>query len=408
MRGLMVSRGSLQEKLATHLRYEQAMAGCSRALLLEPNETALDIALSELLTATDADYVYIDENYQHPEVGLSCRITHEAAASHTKSSEAAWIDGPYSDCPTAFEGLSRGEAVAILVADLVGVEREQYEREGMLSELCLPIHVGGVWVGSIGFCDYLVERRWTEDEIRILRMAAEMIGAFWQRRRDLERLESLIRSKDEFLATVSHELRTPLTAVLGFTGLLLDHDHDHDPQEMLSLAHRSATEAAWIIEDLLVHARGDLGTLAFITRRVDLAAEVHEVVATSWVESEKELTVTGRRVMAAADPGRVRQVVRNLVQNALRYGGPHILISTRTERGLAIVEVVEDGPGVPDGQTEQVFEPFWTSPGDSAVPGAFGLGLSVCRLLAGRMGGSLVYERENGLTRFRLSLPTWE
>lgn len=378
-------------------------------MLLEPDETALDSALAELLTATDADYVYVDENYHHPEHGLSCRITHEAAAMGTKSSDGVWVDGPYSDCPTAFEGLARGEPVAIIVADLVGAEREQYEREGMLSELCLPIHVGGEWVGSIGFCDYMVERCWTDDEIRLLRMAAEMIGAFWQRKQDLQRLEALVRSKDEFLATVSHELRTPLTAVVGFTGLLLeDAETDHDPEGPLSLTYRSAMEAAWIIEDLLVHARGDLGTLAFVTRRVDLAAEIHEVVATSWVETEREITVSGRRVMATADPGRVRQIIRNLVQNALRYGGPQISLSTRAESAWAIVEVADDGPGIPDGQADLVFHPFWTSTGDAAMPGAFGLGLSVCRVLADRMGGSLDHVRDRGLTKFRLALPAWE
>jgi signal transduction histidine kinase len=104
------------------------------------------------------------------------------------------------------------------------------------------------------------------------------------------------------------------------------------------------------------------------------------------------------------DPLRLRQILRNLLSNARRYGGDTVTIRVRTDLDRVVVEVVDDGPGVPPGEEEAIFQPYIRNRSDQALPGSIGLGLSVSRRLARLMGGDLVYRRDHGSV-FELSLP---
>jgi signal transduction histidine kinase len=105
-----------------------------------------------------------------------------------------------------------------------------------------------------------------------------------------------------------------------------------------------------------------------------------------------------------ADPVRVRQIVRNLLTNASRYGGPCVRVETRTADGLATLTVIDNGDGVADEMAGSLFEPYGHL-GASQAENSVGLGLHVSRALARLMGGDLGYERVAGETHFRLELP---
>ena len=110
------------------------------------------------------------------------------------------------------------------------------------------------------------------------------------------------------------------------------------------------------------------------------------------------------RVLAWADPLRLRQIVRNLLTNARRYGGPNVTIEAgRTSTGT-FLRVTDDGAGIPPADREKVFQPYTRAGGDVAMPGSIGLGLPVSRRLARLMGGDLVYQYEDGSV-FELTLP---
>jgi signal transduction histidine kinase len=109
-------------------------------------------------------------------------------------------------------------------------------------------------------------------------------------------------------------------------------------------------------------------------------------------------------VHAWVDPLRFRQIVRNLLTNARRYGGANVTIRAGVDRAGIYVQVIDDGPGVPAGDRERIFQPYVRAAADSALPGSIGLGLPVSRRLARLMGGDLVYRHDAG-SIFEIRLP---
>lgn len=134
-------------------------------------------------------------------------------------------------------------------------------------------------------------------------------------------------------------------------------------------------------------------------------SEVTERVLSSL--GHDSIPLAGAPVTVAADPARVRQVVRNLVSNACKYGGREVRIETGTDGGMGFVEVADDGPGVEPADIERSFEPYERAHPLDGYPGSIGLGLSVSRRLARVMGGNLEYERVAGQTLFRRTLCLW-
>lgn len=222
-------------------------------------------------------------------------------------------------------------------------------------------------------------------------------------------LENLLSSKNQFLASVSHELRTPLTSVVGFAELLRDPTikmSDTDRQEMVSLVAEQGFDLANIIEDLLVAARSEAGELEVSRVPVNVSAQAAQVLEALGRKAEIPISVNGDAARAVGDPGRVRQVIRNLLTNALKYGGGNVRIEVNQSEGSVLLEVIDNGPGVAAGEAERIFEPYSRGHTQTEAPGSVGIGLAISRELAGRMNGDLRYTRRNGETVFQFALPT--
>jgi signal transduction histidine kinase len=110
---------------------------------------------------------------------------------------------------------------------------------------------------------------------------------------------------------------------------------------------------------------------------------------------------------ALADPMRTRQIARNLISNAVRYGGSEVRVTVSTEGNAVLLTVSDNGPGVPEDEKESIFQAFSRASGFEGRPGSIGLGLTVSRYLADAMQGSLTYRRLDGISRFRLALPRY-
>lgn len=398
------------EMLQRRLRLERALARSSRALL-SSEPSAIDTALAALLEATEADFVFVDENYEDPELGTCTRITHWAEDSEAQPVDAVeeWWGGAYADVPTSYQQLSAGKPADIRTNQLSGEERRLYENDGVLSEMNIPILAGGQWRGSIAFTDYQLERHWDSQDIEFLTTAAEMIGAYWENQANRQRLEDLIRSKDQFIASVSHELRTPLTSVLGFAEVLTDgyeRTSTAERQELLNLIRHGAQEVSWIVEDLLVFARADIGTLALAEDSINLKEQIGTVLREQIDDDGVE--VAGEEVSAWADAVRVRQIARNLISNAYRYGGNDVAVELEAQNGTAHLRVTDNGAGIPEDLRELIFEPFETAHNSAGQPGSVGLGLAVSRQLARLMKGDLTYRYGGGSSVFELILPLRE
>ena len=201
------------------------------------------------------------------------------------------------------------------------------------------------------------------------------------------------------MATIAHELRNPITSIVGFTSIL-DSDWDEfdeiSRREMISLTAIQAADVALLIEDLLASAAGPAVPVT------DEALELDEVLAGVDLEGVALHVVPG--VVVRGDPLRIRQIVRNLVSNARRYGGPHRLLDVAVQGDQVQISVRDDGDGLVPGLADRLFEPLATG----GASGSLGLGLSVSRLLARAMGGDLRFERRSGWTFFELTLPRTE
>lgn len=217
-----------------------------------------------------------------------------------------------------------------------------------------------------------------------------------------EAMAEMVRAKDEFIANVSHELRTPLTAVIGLTSEMAENTElgPEERDELLRLVSGQASEMANIVDDLLVAARSEMGTVVVDIQEMELLTELRATIEGIGIDVDLPESPVP---MVHADPRRVRQILRNLLTNAKRYGGPRRRVTTGSLLDRVWLEVRDDGPGIPDEEVEYIFDPYVT--GNSGVEGSVGLGLAVARQLAELMGGSLEYERAGGESVFCLILP---
>ncbi|MDR9451866.1 MAG: PAS domain-containing sensor histidine kinase, partial [Acidimicrobiia bacterium] len=226
------------------------------------------------------------------------------------------------------------------------------------------------------------------------------------------RLEQLVRSKDDFVASVSHELRTPLTAVVGLTQELRDgwdRFTTEETTEFVSLIADQSAEVANIVEDLLVAARADIGKIAISKKETHVGRQISAVLAALGMNDSTSIIVRcGEDDRALADATRVRQIIRNLLTNAFRYGGDQIELSVHRNDGSVLVTVTDDGPGVPVERRESIFEPYERAHTVSTQPASVGLGLTVSRQLARLMGGDLTYAAGSSGSSFELSLPAYD
>jgi signal transduction histidine kinase len=220
-------------------------------------------------------------------------------------------------------------------------------------------------------------------------------------------LVNLIRFRSNFLASLSHELRTPLTAVIGYADMLSDPDPDLDDAARQTMV-RDMTDQAWnlaaTVEDLLAVARAELGDLMVASVSVNIAANVAQVLESMGERGEHVSVVGDTGISGIGDPAKFRQVMRNLVSNALAHGAEPLRVEIDASAANAIARVVDAGLGLPDELTESAFNQYTIGEG-GGTPGGIGIGLWICRELTSLMGGYLEYRREDDETVFEVAIP---
>jgi signal transduction histidine kinase len=234
-----------------------------------------------------------------------------------------------------------------------------------------------------------------------------------EREREVRRLsEEAHTIKNDFVALVSHELRTPLTSIAGFSDTLLDSWQDlpqEEVYEFLSIINRQAIFLGDLVEDVLVIPRLEANRLRLDPELFDLGDLIEDVAQMVFPNGGRKSSLVslpdGVRVFA--DRRRVQQVLRNVMENARKYGGDQILVEGFVLGDQYLIIVSDNGPGVPDKETQKVFEDFeQLSKGDARDSSGMGLGLPIARRLARAMGGDVWYERRFPTgARFCYSLP---
>jgi len=231
--------------------------------------------------------------------------------------------------------------------------------------------------------------------------------------RDISAEHGVERLKSDFVSTVSVELRTPLTSIYGFAQTLLRGDvrfSDEERRTFLEFIARESERLTEIVDALLDVARLDEGELAVTLAPTDVAAIVEDVVAIAerdTANGHRFVAELGQHALAAeADAAKLRQVLDQLVSNAVKYSpaGGTVIVAAKREGEHVEVSVSDEGAGIPQVERERIFSKFYKS-GNGQVGGT-GLGLFIAQGLVREMGGRLSVDSEEGLgSRFSFQLP---
>ena len=405
-RSVQVAREALEQRNIT-LRHQRALTECSRVLLAESDDAALENALGEISAAFGHGVTFYDQVIRTE--GHRVLVPQMALTTERLGRE---LPPPISqaDWPSYWHQLQRGRVFKFWNAselELANDLARRAVRARAEAMLVAPIMVDGRLEAVIGV-ESPTPWSWTGTEERTLLTTAAMLGSFLERRRTLDRLQDLVRAKDQFVASVSHEIRTPMTVVYGLASALannLEGFTQQEIQEFIELISLQTHDITNLVEDLLVAARMDVG-ITVIPALIDVRHEIGKVLEALPEDAAAKTTIGSADACCAwADGLRLRQILRNLVMNAHRHGGPNIMVSATVEDGTVIVCVADDGPGIEPAVLERIFDPYVSDAAASGRPGSIGLGLTVSRDLAVLMNGRLSVQSRPGQTIFVLELP---
>src|SRR6266545_4140916 len=288
---------------------------------------------------------------------------------------------------------------------------------GPRSEICVPLRIGERVIGVVNV-ESSAPHRYGQADLDRLQRLADQLAVVLERARladreaaTVARLHELDRLKDDFVAMTSHELRTPLTVIRGFARTLLRPDLELDAREQrrfTEVIDRQTARLSRLVEDLLAASRMEAGKLDIVIGEHDPAKLLAEY-AEEWPAepSRVELDVADDLPIVVTDPDRLAQVLRNLVDNGLRYGGGSLVLVTARRAGTdLVIEVSDQGPGIPRSELPYVFERFRQVGASPDHRAGMGLGLWITRQLVTALGGLIRVESvpERGTT-FLVRLP---
>jgi signal transduction histidine kinase len=229
------------------------------------------------------------------------------------------------------------------------------------------------------------------------------------------KLEFALKAKTDFLAMTSHEIRTPLNGIMGMTQVILADDRiDRETRERVSLVMGAGQTMQSLVDDLLDVAKMENGAISVKTEPTNLRGILHEGVQLWQAEASAkgiqiEFVEEAVPAIVHTDGGRVRQVIFNLLANAIKFtsDGSVRLTARSVDAGKIEILVEDSGIGIPENQLQQVFEPFHQV--DSAMSrdfGGAGLGLAICRNIMTALGGTIDVTSVVGQgSCFHISLP---
>lgn len=305
------------------------------------------------------------------------------------------------------------EDKAILMAAPMGNPRlsEYFAGRGIKDVMVAPLRSDEKPIGVIQVADRLGDETFTEDDLNLFETLANHASVALENVRLIERLEeSLVhltemnRLKDDFVASVSHELRTPLTSIRGYVKTLLRPDATFTPEDQrsfLEIVDRQSNRLHVLIEDLLVvsriESRTELTTLTPVSLQ-KVALDVVDELRSKAEAHEIRLEFPGDLRMVETDPGKVHQVVANLIDNALKYSPADTIVwvTGHPEGEGVTLSVTDQGSGIDPYLQDRIFDRFYqVDQSSTRSVGGAGLGLYICRHMAERIGGRVWLQRSD-------------
>lgn len=318
-----------------------------------------------------------------------------------------------ADAPQAFHHAAESEIAS----------HPCYRQFGLESYIGVPLMVDGERFGTLNFSDANPRAPFSETDQEFVLLFSQWIGNKLAQQRAVDRLEEARSraeqandAKSRFLATVSHELRTPLSGILGMLDLLGMTFAGEEQKSYIRQARVSSEALLVLLNDILDLSKVEAGGLELEKRPFDVVGLVESVVSTFQPSvTEKGVALSARiadglPAFVLGDEFRVRQIVTNLLSNAVRFtesGRIDVSLDRSCTTDAMILSVIDTGIGIPVERVDGIFDKFVQADASTTRKyGGTGLGLAICRSLTEMMGGSISVHSEEGKgTRFTVVLP---
>ncbi len=347
-----------------------------------------------------------------------------ATTMATAGSGASEVFPPGNSDPIEGSLLERVLAGRILVRrDLTEQDSpadEQLLALGLRSELAAPLLLGARTIGMLSLSRDRPDA-FSEDEVelvsllgRLVATAVQNIRAYEAERRRVEELARLSQLRADFVSLVSHELRSPMAAVIGAARTLQDRWRmltAEQRESFLALIGDETSRLAELVGDVLDTSRIEAGTFSYRFEEVDLGRIVGEAIeAAALAQQDVPVVASVRGALPAirGDRARLRQVLGNLIENAVKYSpeGGEVRVSAVAANGAVRIAVRDGGPGIPSDQQALIFEKFGRAGVEGGSTPGTGLGLFIARSIAEAHGGALdVASGAEPGTTFTLTVP---
>lgn len=390
-------------------------------------DDAFFLTLEKLLEISGADRAVIMQI--NPDNSDLVSITHERCRKGTRSVQKYAQNIPRAENPW-FQKMHRKYGY-VAVSDTSQMpeeaenERKMYERYHIGSSLMASFASKNEFRGNLHLENKKPIKEWHPEVIRmiifvsvLIEHSIERIEAETKLRSEKERAEQSDRMKSAFMANLSHEIRTPLNGLLGFTKLLTQHSSNDDKRSHYAeLMEKSSVHLMSIIDDLIDLSRIESGSINIIRNPVNL----HELIRGSYesfmpeiqennkIRLKLELPANDRDLLITTDSRRLRQIIDNLMKNAIRYTpeGSITMGYKRVGKKKLHIYVQDTGIGIGRENLSKVFNRFWQVEHDQArTYGGSGLGLSISKDFASMLGGDIIVKSKKGKgSLFTIILP---
>ena len=417
----VTARKKAEEELRRRAKFEQAISRISSRLIRLGSENLDDgvrQALEEIGEFADADRSYV---FLLREDGETMDNTYEWCREGIEPQIENLQGIRLGDTPFVASRMRNLEDLHVANVALLGpeaaVDKAHFQSQDIQSLIVVPMASGEILRGFLGFDSVRTTRSWPDDAVAAARIVGEIFTHSLERRRAERTLaqakaaaEAANQAKSSFLANMSHEIRTPMTAILGYTDLLLDQDTTGEERnEYVETIQRNGKVLLDLVSDILDLSKIEAGKLwaeriecsplelmEGVTRLMRIRAE--EKGLTLVADSATRLPET-----VQTDPTRLRQILINLIGNAIKFTTEgEVRVTSRLENppdGPARLEfaVADTGIGMADYERAQLFRPFTQADVSTTRRfGGTGLGLAISKRLAEMLGGEILVESQLG------------